>query len=83
MHVYGIVNLLFASTYYFMTKDGWYVKIFYTAINCTFDGGGGLWILQTFIDKILNTYLMKMITSTFKEEEGHQKNSLEATSCIG
>jgi len=83
MHVYGIVNLLFASTCYFTAEDGRYVKTFHAAINHTFDGGGGLWISQTLTDKMLNTYLMKMITSTFKEEERHQKNSLEAASCIG
>ena len=32
---------------------------------------------------MLNSYLMKMITSTFKEGGERQKNSLEAASCIG
>ena len=32
---------------------------------------------------MLNDYLMKMIVSTFKEGQDHQKNSLQAVSCIG
>ena len=74
---------LFASTCYFTAEDGRYVKNFHAALNRSFDGGGGLWISQSLTDKMLNSYLMKMITSTFREEGENQKYSLEAASCIG
>lgn len=71
------------GTCYFTAEDGRYVKTFHAAINRSFDGGGGLWISQVLTDKMLNTYLMKMIVSTFKEGRGDQKCSLQAVSCIG
>ena len=74
---------LHTSTCYFTAEDGRYVKNFHAALNRSFDGGGGLWISQSLTDKMLNSYLMKMITSTFTEEGENQKNSLEAASCIG
>ena len=74
---------LHTSTCYFTAEDGRYVKNFHAALNRSFDGGGGLWISQSLTDKMLNSYLMKMITSTFTEEGENQKNSLKAASCIG
>ena len=57
-------------TFYFTGEDGRYVKTFHVAVN------------RSFTNKMLNTYLMKMIVNTFKEG-GDQKCSLQAVSCIG
>ena len=38
---------------------------------------------QSITDKMLNSYLMKMITNTFKEGNSAEKRSLEAAICIG
>ena len=59
------------------------MKTFHAAVNRSFDGGGGLWMSQSITDKMLNSYLMKMIINTFKEENGVGKKSLEAATCIG